>query len=155
MHLAFAIFLLISIESQGRGEPKLEGVLNINTASPAEFALLPGIGPSRIRNILAYRQSHPFRTVEELARIKGIGRKSVRRLRIHLAVDGPTTIQKVLRPPAAVAPPPTPAPPPAVVQARGRGRPTPGRKTKRGRGRPEWGFDDHHHSRGNHCLPPP
>jgi competence ComEA-like helix-hairpin-helix protein len=49
----------------------LEGVVNINTASPEELRLLPGVGPARIRNILAYRHKHPFRTVEELARIKG------------------------------------------------------------------------------------
>jgi len=48
----------------------LEGVVNINAASPEELRLLPGVGPARIRNILAYRHKHPFRTVEELARIK-------------------------------------------------------------------------------------
>jgi competence protein ComEA len=77
---------------------KLEGVINLNTASPEELRLLSGIGPSRIRDILAYRKEHPFRVVEELARIKGIGPKTVRRMRIHLAVSGPTTIQKVIRP---------------------------------------------------------
>jgi len=42
----------------------LEGVVNVNTASPEELRLLTGIGPARIRNILAYRHKHPFRTVE-------------------------------------------------------------------------------------------
>jgi competence protein ComEA len=153
MHLVFAIFLLISMESQNGAKPRLEGVLNLNTASPEEFGLLPGIGPSRIRNILAYRQAHPFRTVEELARIKGIGRKSVRKLRMHLAVDGPTTIQKVLRPPTTTPPPAPPAPTKPAVQARGRGRPLPpARRTKPGHVRPS---REYLRGVGNHCLPPP
>jgi len=77
---------------------KLEGVVNLNTASPEELRLIPGVGPARVRNILAYRHAHPFRNVDELARIKGIGRKTVRHWRLHLAVGGPSTAQRVLRP---------------------------------------------------------
>jgi competence ComEA-like helix-hairpin-helix protein len=77
---------------------KLEGVVNLNTASPEELRLIPGVGPARVRNILAFRKAHPFRTVDELARIKGIGRKTVRQWRMHLAVGGPSTAQRVVRP---------------------------------------------------------
>jgi competence protein ComEA len=90
---------------------QLEGVVNINTASSDELQLLSGIGPAKVRNIVAYRTKHPFRTVEELVRIKGIGRKMFRRLRLHLAVSGPTTAQQVIRAepdPAATGPPPPP-----------------------------------------------
>jgi competence protein ComEA len=90
---------------------QLEGVVNINTASPDELQLLSGIGPAKVRNIVAYRTKHPFRTVEELVRIKGIGRKMFRRLRLHLAVSGPTTAQQVIRAepdPTATGPPPPP-----------------------------------------------
>ncbi len=76
----------------------LEGVVNLNTASPDELQLLSGIGPAKVRNVIAYRHAHPFRTVDELVRIKGIGRKMVRRLRMHLAVSGPSTAQQVIRP---------------------------------------------------------
>ena len=58
-----------------------------------ELELLPGVGPAKARRILAYRQRHPFRTVAELARVKGIGPKTVQRLRAHLVVRGPTTAQ--------------------------------------------------------------
>ena len=43
---------------------QLEGVVNLNTASPDELGLIPGVGPARVRNILAYRKAHPFRTVD-------------------------------------------------------------------------------------------
>ena len=103
-----AIVVLSLLESTANADAaKLEGVVNLNTASMDELRLLPGVGPARVRNILAYRHAHPFRTVDELARIQGIGRKTVRRLRLHLAVSGPSTAQRVLRPALPfVGPPP-------------------------------------------------
>ena len=97
--LTIMLMLGVIPSTRAQTRPTLEGVVNINTASPDELRLLSGVGPARIRNILAYRQKHPFRTVEELARIKGIGRRTVRQLRLHLAVSGPTTAQKVERQP--------------------------------------------------------
>jgi competence protein ComEA len=127
----------------------LEGVVNLNTASPEELRLLSGIGPARIRNILAYRHKHPFRTVEELARIKGVGRKMVRHLRGHLAVSGPTTAQKIIRPVAPVVEPPATAAAPARPLA----RPVPGQRPALRKGEPA------HQAivagQGNSCLPPP
>ena len=127
----------------------LEGVVNINTASPEELRLLPGVGPARIRNILAYRHKHPFRTVEELARIKGIGRKMVRHLRSHLAVSGPTTAQKIIRPTGPVVTPPAAPEPPARPMS----RPVPGQRTPLPKGEPA--HKAIVNSRGSSCLPPP
>jgi competence protein ComEA len=127
----------------------LEGVVNINTASPDELRVLPGVGPARIRNILAYRHKHPFRTVEELARIKGIGRKMVRRLRMHLAVTGPTTAQKIIRPVSPVASPPAAAAPPPRSQP----RPVLGQRPPPRKGEPA--HQAIFNSRGSSCLPPP
>lgn len=75
------------------------GVVNINEASSEQLQLLPGVGPSRAEAIVTYRKSHPFKRVEELTRIKGIGRKSLLRLRALLSVSGPTTLKE--RPPKA------------------------------------------------------
>jgi competence protein ComEA len=137
---------------------KLEGVVNLNTATPEELGLIPGVGPARVRNILAYRRAHPFRTVDELARIKGIGRKTVRQWRLHLAVVGPSTAQRVLRPDVPeVVPPQAPAPvatAPKVV--RPPARPTlplrPSRPSPR-RGEPAHALSAR--GVGNGCLPPP
>jgi competence protein ComEA len=77
--------------SSAYGGKEVEGVVNLNTASAEELQLLPGVGPAKVRSIVAYRSLHPFRTVDELVRIKGIGRKMLRRIRPHLTVTGPTT----------------------------------------------------------------
>jgi competence protein ComEA len=138
-------------------QTKLEGVVNINTATPEELRLIPTVGPARIRNILAYRRAHPFRTVDELARIKGIGRKTVRRWRLHLAISGPTTAQRVVRPELPFTGPPQlpPNPPPVPVQPKVANRtPPPVRPL---RPQPRKGEPAHAasvHSLGNSCLPP-
>lgn len=67
------------------------GVVNINTGTAAELAWLPGIGPSRAERIVAHRAKRPFKKVVELARVKGIGLKTVRKLKAFLTVSGPTT----------------------------------------------------------------
>ena len=75
------------------GEPRPSGgVINLNEASPDQLVLLPGVGPSRATAIVNYRKQHPFKHVEELQRIKGIGKKIFVRLRPLLALSGPTTL---------------------------------------------------------------
>ncbi len=69
------------------------GVINLNEASPEQLALLPGVGPSRARAILAYRKNHPFKRPEELMRVKGFGKKSYARLRPLLSLTGQTTLK--------------------------------------------------------------
>jgi competence protein ComEA len=76
---------------RARAGKGVDGVINLNTAPADLLSLLPGVGPAKAGAIVTYRTRRPFRTVDELVRIKGIGRKMVRRLRPHLAVAGPTT----------------------------------------------------------------
>jgi competence protein ComEA len=68
------------------------GVINLNDASAEQLVLLPGVGPSRATAIITYRKLHPFKHVEELQKIKGIGKKTFARLRPLLALSGPTTL---------------------------------------------------------------
>ncbi len=108
--------LVVGFVGDARAGKAVAGAVNLNTAPVEVLALLPGIGPSKAQSILAYRKRHPFRTVDELVRIKGIGRKMVRRLRANLAVGGPTTATAVSTP--TVTPVSTPPPRPFVARAR-------------------------------------
>jgi competence protein ComEA len=68
-----------------------DGRVILNAASETELTKLPGIGPSRARAIVALRQHlKKFRAVEDLLRIKGIGRKMLRRLRPNVVLDRPS-----------------------------------------------------------------
>ena len=54
---------------QARGRPT-----NINTAGEAELTAIPGVGPKTASAIIAYReQNGPFRSIDQLAEVKGIG----------------------------------------------------------------------------------
>ena len=75
-------------------KPALRGVVNLNSADAATLELLPGIGPAKADRIVEWRRAHPFKRIEELDRVKGIGRKTVQRLKAYLAVTGNTTLSE-------------------------------------------------------------
>jgi competence protein ComEA len=64
--------------------------VDVNQAAWPELALLPGIGPELAQRIVADRQARgPFRRVEDLRRVRGIGPKTLERMRVYLApLDG-------------------------------------------------------------------
>lgn len=66
-------------------------LLNINTASAQQLAVLPGIGESYAENIVAYREENgPFRQVEELLSVEGIGPARLEAILDYITVGGPT-----------------------------------------------------------------
>ena len=68
-------------------KPATAAVVNINTASATEIATLPGIGEKTAARIVEYRQKNgPFKKVEELMNVRGIGEKNFLKLKPQLAV---------------------------------------------------------------------
>ena len=67
-----------------------DGRLNLNTATAAELCILPGIGPARARAIIEGRQNFgPYRSLEELTRVQGIGAKTIEWFDEHVRIDPP------------------------------------------------------------------
>jgi competence protein ComEA len=63
--------------------------LDPNRADREQLEQLPGVGPSRAAAIIAERaDGGPFRSVDELLRVKGIGPVTLEQLRPFLRVDG-------------------------------------------------------------------
>lgn len=63
------------------------GRVSLNTATEAQLAQLPGIGPVRARAIVADRRTNGrYRSLEELARVPGIGPTTLAALRPHVSV---------------------------------------------------------------------
>lgn len=62
--------------------------LNVNTATQAQLELLPGVGPALAQRIIADREKNgPYTAIDQLDRVKGIGPKTIEKLRPHLRVD--------------------------------------------------------------------
>lgn len=69
------------------------GVVNLNTATVDELMRLPGIGPKKAEAIMILRQKRKgFQKLQDILRVKGIGRKTFQRLQPMLALTGPTTL---------------------------------------------------------------
>ena len=61
--------------------------ININTATKAELEVLPRIGPAMAQRIIDFRtQRGAFKSVDELDLVKGIGPKSLDKLRALVTV---------------------------------------------------------------------
>jgi competence protein ComEA len=62
------------------------GLIDLNRATAAELQRLPGIGPKLSARIVAARERQPFRRVEDLRKVSGIGPKTLERLRPYVTV---------------------------------------------------------------------
>lgn len=62
-------------------------VVNINTAGIVELQTLPGIGEKKAQAILDYRNEHgAFTKVSDLAKVKGIGNKTLDKMKPYLGL---------------------------------------------------------------------
>ncbi|UQW82714.1 helix-hairpin-helix domain-containing protein [Staphylococcus edaphicus] len=61
--------------------------VNLNTANESQLVLVKGIGPSKAKAIIEYREQHgAFESVEQLKDVKGIGAKTLEKISSKLTV---------------------------------------------------------------------
>jgi competence protein ComEA len=61
--------------------------VDLNQATLSDLEALPGIGPKLAQRVIEHRdEKGPFRSVDDLRQVKGIGRKKFDRLRPHVLV---------------------------------------------------------------------
>ena len=78
----------IAKEQERRNRPMEPGErLDVNRATDVDLDRLPGIGPAKAAQIVADRNARgPFRTLEDLARVQGLGERTLERLAPFLSV---------------------------------------------------------------------
>ena len=88
--LALALTLLAQIASS----LPAAAAVNINTATQDEFvALHKGLGPAKAQAIIDYRKANgPFKSVDDLRHVKGIGAKRLEKLRPELTVGATSKV---------------------------------------------------------------
>jgi competence protein ComEA len=66
--------------------------ININSATSDQIAGLPGIGVKTAELVVQYRvKNGPFKKIEEIMNVRGIGEKSFLRIKDRLTVATPKT----------------------------------------------------------------
>ena len=87
-------------DRERRSRPLADGeTIDPNVASAEELDRLPGVGASKALRIVREREENgPFASVEELARVTGLGPKSVERLKPYVRVAGSRGGGSVARP---------------------------------------------------------
>ncbi|WP_370847314.1 SLBB domain-containing protein [Phascolarctobacterium faecium] len=76
---------LVSVKTaaeSGRGTAKAGGKVHLNTA--AELTALPGVGDITAQRILEYRAAHGFTSIEDVMKVKGIGKAKFSKMQPYL-----------------------------------------------------------------------
>ncbi len=79
-----ALMLIVSFAGVGFAD---DGQVNLNASTAKELQQLPGIGKGLSQRIVEYRTANgPFKSVEELIRVKGIGKKTFAKMKDRLTI---------------------------------------------------------------------
>ncbi|WP_041081897.1 ComEA family DNA-binding protein [Thermotoga profunda] len=77
----------------------IEFPIDINVASYEELLEIPGIGPAKARAIIQFReQNGPFKTVDDLVKVSGIGKSTAQRISNYVRLGSssvPSSIRKI------------------------------------------------------------
>jgi competence protein ComEA len=69
------------------GEGAGKGTVNLNSAQSSELQTLPGIGPAKAEAIIEHRETiGPFKSIDDLKEISGIGDKTFEKLKDLISV---------------------------------------------------------------------
>ena len=95
--IAFALSSPTAVWADG------ELILNVNTATEKQLQTLPGIGEHLAHEIAKYRKHRPFKNLQDLGRIKGIGPDVLQKIEPYVKFEGETEPSYVgFRPPASL-----------------------------------------------------
>jgi competence protein ComEA len=85
--LVMALALTAAVPPAAAAPQTTTEKINVNTASAEELTALPGIGKAYADRIVEYREKNgPFKKVDDLLNVRGIGEKTLERIRDRVTV---------------------------------------------------------------------
>ncbi len=83
--LALAVLTLGTVPTLSAAEEN--DPIDLNRATARELIQLPGVGEVIAKRIVDFREEHgPFKRVEDLMKVKGIGEKSLEKIRPYIRI---------------------------------------------------------------------
>jgi len=80
-------------------KPKIEGKININTATAEQIDMLPGLSKKKAQAVVDYRTANgKFKTLDDLAKVQGIKQKTIDRIKDYVIFEGETTLKRKTQP---------------------------------------------------------
>lgn len=82
----FSMPVMAQTDTQASPEPQLSvNQIDINTANEAQLSELTQVGKKKAQEIIRYREANgPFKTVDDLLQVKGIGQTTIEKNRARL-----------------------------------------------------------------------
>lgn len=84
------VVMLLAFTAAAVADPA-GGQVDINQATADELIALPGIAEAKAQAIIDHREQEPFRSVEDLKKVRGIGEATFARLKDLVTVGEPLT----------------------------------------------------------------
>ena len=83
VHKAVPVPAPVVVETTEANQP-----IRLNSSSEGELQQLPTIGPKTALRIVEYRREHgAFKTLEDLAKIHGVGKRTLEKIRPHVVLE--------------------------------------------------------------------
>jgi competence protein ComEA len=74
--------------------PKINGVVNINTANAVQIAVIPGLGEKKSQSVVKFREKNgSYSRIEDIKKVQGIGDNLFEKIKVYLTVKGETTLK--------------------------------------------------------------
>jgi competence protein ComEA len=82
-----ALMLAAGVSADAATDGSDREPIDLNTADVAALQTVPGIGPALAKRIVEFREKEgPFERVDDLLKIRGIGEKSLAKIRPYVTV---------------------------------------------------------------------
>ncbi|HVN72205.1 MAG TPA: helix-hairpin-helix domain-containing protein [Desulfomonilia bacterium] len=91
-----AVMFLVFVAAHASQAAVIWGQVNVNTASYNELLKVPYINGEIAHYIIEFRNANgPFKSVDDLLKVEGVNKKTLKEMRRYIVLEGKTTIERL------------------------------------------------------------